>query len=249
MDLDLFNEKLPEYAINKKIRLIELFAGVGAQSMTLERIGVEFEHYIVCEFDSFAIKSYNAIHGTSFTTSDIRNLKGDDLKIVDKDKYEYIMFYSFPCQSLSVAGKQEGMKKGSGTRSGLLWEVERLLNETKELPQILIMENVTQVHGKKNLDDFNLWCDFLHKKGYRNYYKDINAKNYGVAQNRNRCFMISLLGDFDFQFPVEMSLNRTMLDYLEDKVDDKFYIQNEKADNLILNLYKEGKLDEYLKKN
>lgn len=125
--MNLFD--FPKYKIEKKIRLIELFAGVGSQAMALRDIHADFEHYRVCEFDKYAIASYNAIHGTKFETSDITKLKGEDLGIVDTDKYTYIMTYSFPCQDLSLAGKQKGMKKGTGTRSGLLWEVERLLNE------------------------------------------------------------------------------------------------------------------------
>ena len=82
------------------------------------------------------------------------------------------------------------MKKGSGTRSGLLWEVERLLNETENLPQILLMENVPQVHSKKNIDDFNKWIDFLESIGFRNYWKDLNSKDYGIPQSRNRTFMV-----------------------------------------------------------
>lgn len=98
------------------------------------------------------------------------------------------------CQDLSIAGKQEGMAKGSGTRSGLLWEVERLLNECKELPQVLLMENVTEVHKKDNIKHFIKWIEFLESKGYSNYWKDLNAKDYGIPQSRNRCFMVSIRG-------------------------------------------------------
>lgn len=100
--------------IDKPIRLIELFAGIGAQAKALERIGVPFEHYRICEFDKYAVMSYNAIHGTNFETSDIRTITGADLGVVDTDKYTYIMTYSFPCTDLSVAGKQAGMRRGGG---------------------------------------------------------------------------------------------------------------------------------------
>ena len=136
------------------------------------------------------------------------------------------------------------MTKDSGTRSGLLWEVERLLNECEELPQILIMENVPQVHGKKNMPDFQKWIDFLDGKGYTNYWQDLNAKNYGVAQNRNRCFMISLLGERFYEFPDIMPLTKVMRDYLEDGVEDKFYLKSEKADKLIQQLIDNGTLKE-----
>ena len=127
--LNLFD--MPTFSTNKKIRLIELFAGMGTQAQALNRLGVNFEHYFVCEFDKYAMQVYNAIHCTNFETSDVTKIHAEDLNITEKDKYTYILTYSFPCQSLSLAGKQEGMAKGSGTRSGLLWEVERLLNECK----------------------------------------------------------------------------------------------------------------------
>ena len=240
--LDIFSAIKQPYKITKPIRLIELFAGVGSQAMALKRLGANFEHYRVVEFEKYAIKSYNAIHGTDFEPMDITKIIGSDLGISDTDKYCYIMTYSFPCQDLSVAGKQKGMTKGSGTRSGLLWEVERLLNEVDNLPQVLLMENVPQVHGKKNMEDFQRWIDFLKSKGYSNYWQDLNAKNYGVAQNRNRCFMVSILGDYSFKFPEPIELKKVMKDYLEDEVDEKYYINNEKAQKLIQKLIDNGTL-------
>ena len=240
--LSIFDLTLPTFKIDKPIRLIELFAGVGSQAMALRDLGADFEHYRVVEFDKYAIASYNAIHGTDFPTMDITQIKGSDLGIVDTDKYCYIMTYSFPCQDLSVAGKQAGMTKGSGTRSGLLWEVERLLNEVDNLPQVLLMENVPQVHGKKNMEDFQRWIDYLASRGYSNYWQDLNAKNYGVAQNRNRCFMVSILGDYTYDFPNPIPLKKTMKDYLEDEVDEKYYINNEKAQKLIQKLIDNGTL-------
>ena len=240
--LDIFSATKQQYKITKPIRLIELFAGIGSQAMALKRLGADFEHYRVVEFDKYAIKSYNAIHGTDFEPMDITKIIGSDLGITDTDKYCYIMTYSFPCQDLSVAGKQKGMQKGSGTRSGLLWEVERLLNEVENLPQVLLMENVPQVHSKANMPDFQKWIDFLESKGYSNYWQDLNAKNYGVAQNRNRCFMISILGDYSFKFPKPIELKKIMKDYLEDEAEEKYYINNEKAQKLIQKLIDNGTL-------
>lgn len=211
--------------------------------MALRDLGVDFEHYRVVEFDRFAVASYNAIHGTDFPTMDITQVGGWQLGITETDKYTYIMTYSFPCQDLSVAGKGRGMTKGSGTRSGLLWEVERLLNEVKELPQILLMENVPQVIGKKNRDDFNEWQNFLKGKGYTNRVEILNAKDFGVAQNRQRCFMVSLLGDYKYEFPKPIPLLKRMKDYLEEWVEEKFYLKSEKADKLIEQLIADGKLD------
>lgn len=238
--INIFDMTRPTFQIDKPIRLIELFAGVGSQAMALRDLGVDFEHYRVVEFDRFAIASYNAIHSTNFKPMDICNVNSIDLEISDTDKFCYIMTYSFPCQDLSVAGKQKGMTKGSGTRSGLLWEVERLLNECTELPQVLLMENVPQVHSKANMSDFQDWIDFLESKGYSNYWQDLNAKDYGVAQNRNRCFMVSLLGEWNYKFPQPISLKKTMKNYLEDEVDEKFYINTAKAQKLIRQLIENG---------
>ena len=229
----MFDILYPRYQITKPIRLIELFGGVGSQAMALRNIGASFEHYRLVEFDKFAIQSYNAIHETDFPTMDITEVKGKDLGITDTDKYEYMMTYSFPCQDLSVAGKGKGMSRDSGTRSGLLWEVERLLDETEHLPQVLLMENVPQVISKKNTPDFEEWCNFLEQKGYYNYYSKLNAKDYGVAQNRNRVFMVSVLGEYSYEFPESVELTKTVKDYLEDEVDEKFYINTEKAKQLI----------------
>ena len=230
------------FKITNPIRLIELFAGIGSQAMALKEIGADFETYRVVEFDKYAIASYNAIHGTNFPTMDITKIKGSDLGIVDTDKFTYLLTYSFPCQDLSVAGKGRGMTKGNGTRSGLLWEVERLLEETDNLPQVLVMENVPQVHSKKNMDDFNKWLGFLESKGYSTVYKDLNAMDYDVAQSRNRCFAVSILGDFSFCFPEKIELTKVMKDYLEDDVDEKYYLTSDKAKDLIDNLILNGKI-------
>lgn len=244
--------ELPQFKITKKIRLIELFGGIGSQAMALRDIGADFEHHKLVEFDKYCINSYNSIHGTDFKTTDIRDVHAKDLEIKDKDKYCYLMTYSFPCQSLSVAGKMEGMSRedwenGNSTRSGLLWEVERILKECtkEELPDVLLMENVPQVHGKNNLADFNTWIDFLKSKGYRNFWQDLNGKDYGIPQNRVRCFMVSILSDdfIDFEFPKPIELKTVMKDFLEDEVEEKYFIKSEKADKLIEQLIKDGKLD------
>ncbi len=240
--MTIFDYTLPLFKIDKPIRLIELFAGIGSQAMALRNIGADFEHYRVCEFDKYAMAAYNAIHGTNFETTDIRELKGVDLGIEDVERFTYLLTYSFPCQDLSVAGKQRGMTKGSGTRSGLLWEVERLLNECEELPQVLLMENVPQVHSQDNMPDFQKWIDFLSSKGYSNYWQDLNARDYGVAQNRDRCFMVSILGEYNYKFSRPVPLEKTMKDYLEDEVDDKYYITSEKAKLLIDKLIADGKI-------
>jgi DNA (cytosine-5)-methyltransferase 1 len=199
------------YKIKKPIRLIELFGGIGSQAKALENLQTNFTHYRLCEVDKYAVASYNAIHKTSFLPSDITKLSAKDLGITETDKYDYILTYSFPCQDLSKAGKMQGMAKGSNTRSGLLWEVERLLKECKELPQVLLMENVPQVLNC----DFGGWLDFLQALGYKNYYKKLNAKNFGIPQNRERCFMVSVLGNYYYDFPKKIPLKINLADIVE----------------------------------
>ena len=247
--MSIFDFTREPISITKSIRLIELFAGYGSQAMALKRIGAKFEHYRVVEFDKYAIASYNAVHGTDFPAIDITKIHAEDLNICDTNVFTYFLTYSFPCTDLSVAGKQAGMSKGSGTRSGLLWEVERILTEIRdsngELPQILFMENVPQVHSQDNMPDFRKWLDFLESLGYTNYYQDLNAKNYGVAQNRERCFMFSFLGEYNYHFPQPIPLKKKLKDYLEDNVDEKYYINNEKADKLIKQLIDNGTLPQH----
>lgn len=227
--------------ITKPVRLIELFAGIGAQAKALENLGVPFEHWRICEIEKHAVASYNAIHGTDFQPSDITKLKYSDLCVTDTDKYCYIMTYSFPCQDLSVAGKQKGMVKGSGTRSGLLWEVERLLTECVDshghLPDVLLMENVRQVHSAKNIEQFNAWITRLEELGYKNFWKDLNATGFGIPQNRVRCFMVSILGGGTYTFPEEKPLQVKLKDFLEKQVDDSYYLTEKQIRSLTQSNY------------
>lgn len=185
-------------------------------------------------------KIYNNIIATNNLVN-IQNAKGEDFKIVDKDQYDYIMTYSFPCQDLSLAGKGKGMADTS-TRSGMLWEVERILNElksTNSLPQILLMENVPQVHGTGNVEHFNKWQLALEKLGYKNYFQDLIATDYGIPQTRNRCFMVSILGEYSYTFPKPIPLKLKLKDMLEDNVDEKYYLPEKYYKNI--EYYEENK--------
>lgn len=171
---------------------------------------------------------FNNIKATHNLVS-VVNCKAKDLEIVDRDKYTYLMTYSFPCQDLSKAGKMAGMSKDSSTRSGMLWQVERILEECgQDLPHILLMENVPDVIGEKNKLDFAKWYQKLEQLGYANFYEVLNAKDYGIPQNRERCFMVSILGDFYYNFPSKMKLQKRLKDLLEKNVDESFFLSDEK---------------------
>lgn len=239
-NIDIFELLYPTYKVKKPIRLIELFAGIGSQAKALEILGANFEHYKVVEFDKYAIASYNAIHNTNFLPMDITKISANNLNIVDTDQYDYVLTYSFPCQDLSLAGKRKGMEKGSNTRSGLLWEVERILDECTELPQILLMENVPQVLGSANAKDFRKWQLKLEELGYSNYVSLLNAKDFGVPQSRNRCFMISILGQYNYTFPKPIPLKLRLKDLLEKEVDEKYYISKAKIDYMFNTQFKQS---------
>ena len=178
--------------------------------------------------------AYNNIVATHNLVN-IMEIHGKDLEIVDTDKYEYIMTYSFPCQDLSLAGKRLGMgvsQSKGGTRSGLLWEVERILDELENKPQILLMENVPEVIGEKNIDDFHKWENRLEQLGYKNYVEILNAKDYGIPQNRKRCFMVSVLGEYAYNFPIKFKREYRLKDLLEKIVDKKYYLTDKHIERI-----------------
>lgn len=168
---------------------------------------------------------YNNIKATHNLVN-IQQAKGNDFEIKDTDKYCYVMTYSFPCQDLSSAGLGKGMEKGSGTRSGMLWEVERILDECQEKPQVLLMENVPEVIGANNVKHFAKWLEKLESLGYHCYWQVLNGKDYGIPQNRERCFMVSILGDYFYEFPKKIKLEHKLKDLLEENVDEKFYLSD-----------------------
>lgn len=206
------------------IKIFEAFAGIGTQRMGLERANIDHEVVGICEIDKFAINSYEAIHGQ------VKN-HGDISKINTKDLPDFDLFtYSFPCQDISTAGKQAGFDKGSGTRSSLLWECEKIIKDKK--PKYLLMENVKALTFKKNMSGFNNWLKILEDIGYKNYWKVLNAKDYGVPQNRERVFCVSILEGEEFTFPEKQELTTRLKDVLEDKVDEKYYLSNDRAKQL-----------------
>lgn len=210
---------MTEYTTENPLRLIELFAGIGSQTQALTNIGIAHKVVAISEIDKYAIQSYEAMHGTANNLGDIRKIE----ELPDADLWTY----SFPCQDISVAGKGAGIKEG--TRSGLLFEVERLLRVASEkgtLPKYLLLENVKNLVSKKFKADFDKWLDFLSELGYTNYWKVLNAKDYGIPQNRERVFCVSIRGKHEpFVFPKPKKLTIRLRDMIDETVDERFYLK------------------------
>lgn len=212
-----------------KIRVIELFAGIGATRVAVDRVAKklnkEVEHVAICEIDKFAVRSYNAIFGETPNLGDITKVE----KFPDCD----LLSWTFPCTDLSKAGNCAGMEEGSGTRSALGWEVIRILRNTEHKPEWLLMENVPAVHNKKNLPEFERMIQALADMGYTSKWADMNAKDHGVAQNRNRCIMMSHLGEVkDFGMPRQNALCKVLRDYLEDEVGAEYFLTDKDLSRL-----------------
>ena len=155
-----------------------------------------------------------------------RNL--GDISLIDKIPANSdidIFTYSFPCTNISLSGRQEGFKKGSGTSSSLLWECEKIIENNK--PKVLLMENVKSLINKKNKPLFKEWVKVLKDLGYNSYYKVINAKNYGIPQNRERVFMVSIRNDVtnkEFIFEENYKEVQPINTILETNVNKKHYL-------------------------
>lgn len=206
------------------MKLLSLFSGIGAFEKALG------EHELVnyCEIDRYASKSYSLIHGVS----EDKNL-GDITKVNTSTLPNDIdlITYGFPCQDISQAGKQKGFtdENGEHTRSGLFFEALRIIQDAK--PKYAIAENVKALVGKKFKTEFNIVLDCLEKAGYNNFYKVLNAKDYGIPQNRERVFIVSIRKDIDdnsFVFPQPFELKTRLKDLLEDDVDEKYYLKGSK---------------------
>lgn len=203
------------------LNIIELFAGIGSQTQALKNIGIEHKTVAISEIDRYALQSYELLHGEVFNLGDISII--DPKTVPDCD----LMTYSFPCQDLSVAGAQLGAEEGSGTRSSLLWECKKLIEVKK--PRFLLMENVKNLVGNTHKENFNKWLNFLESLGYSNYWKVLNAVDYGAPQSRERVFCISILNPKkDFVFPVPMERKIVLNDILEpkDKIPSNMYMND-----------------------
>ena len=207
------------------IKVFEAFAGYGSQSMALRRLGIDFEVVGISEIDKYAIQAYMAVHGDTPNYGDISKIDWNSVPDFD------FLTYSFPCTDISTAGQQKGLADGSGTRSSLLWECRKAIEAKR--PKYLLMENVKNLVSKKFTPYLKEWLRFLEGQGYSNYTKVLNAKDFGVPQNRERVFMVSILGEVSFHFPKPFTLEKRLKDVLEKYVDESFYL-SEKVVNTFL---------------
>ena len=192
--------------------------------------------------DEWVREVYNHIIATHNLVN-IMEVHGKDLEI--DTNYTNIIFYSFPCQDLSKAGLRQGLKtsqKEGGTRSGLLWEIERIINELTDEQRascVLICENVPDLVEVNFVKDFSKWVSALENLGYTSYDQILNAKDYGIPQNRKRVFMVSLPGQFSYTFPRKIALKYRLKDFLEEQVDEKYFLSQRTIDFFIANTEKQ----------
>lgn len=225
-----------KYTKENPLRVVTLCSGYDSQLMAIRNLGIPYECVGWSEIDKYAIMAHDAV----FPEIADRNLgdmtKIDWSKVPDFD----LLFYSTPCTDFSNAGKQAGGEEGSGTRSSILWFTRNAIIEKR--PKYLVMENVKALTSEKFRPLFLRWCDELTGYGYTNFSQVLNAKDYGIPQNRERIFVVSILGDAWFSFPQPRELKLRLKDLLEDKVDEKYYLPQDKVNQFI-----EGLDDEKLK--
>lgn len=213
------------------MKVLSLFSGIGAFEKALDRLEVSYELVNYCEIDKYAAKAYSMIHGCS----EEKNL--GDITKVDTSKLPSdidLTTYGFPCQDISLAGKQRGFEaEGERTRSGLFFEALRIIEDVK--PRIAIAENVKNLTSKKFKKEFDIVLSSLEQAGYNNYWRVLNAKDYGIPQNRERVFIVSIRKDVDngmFEFPDPFELELRLKDMLENEVDEKYYLSQELTEKI-----------------
>lgn len=222
------------------MKVLSLFSGIGAFEKALDRIGIDYKLAAFSEIDKYAVKSYCAIHGVdeSMNLGDITKVDENSLpKDID------LITYGFPCQDISLAGKQKGLfnEDGSQTRSGLFFEALRIIEATQ--PRVAIAENVKNLTSKKFKEQFEIVLNSLEEAGYNNYWKVLNAKDYGIPQNRERVFIVSIRKDIDdgeFEFPESFPLELRLRDMLDKEVDEKFYLSDVQIERIKTTTYVSG---------
>ncbi|MBQ2189878.1 MAG: DNA (cytosine-5-)-methyltransferase, partial [Paludibacteraceae bacterium] len=213
------------------IKVLSLFSGIGAFERAFCRIGLDWELVNYCEIDRWASLSYSMVNqcDESLNLRDVRTVTAETVR----DRQVDLITYGFPCQDISIAGKQQGFVNDSGesTRSGLFFEALRIIKELR--PRYAIAENVKALTSTKFKNEFATVLSSLEEAGYNNYWRVLNAKDYGIPQNRERVFIVSIRRDVDegdFQFPEKEPLMLRLRDMLEpaESVDEKYYLSTER---------------------
>ena len=216
------------------MKVLSLFSGIGAFELALKRIGVNVELVGFSEIDKYAVKSYCSVHGVS------EDLNLGDISKIDLTKLKEIgdidlITHGSPCQDFSIAGRLAGGDKGSGTRSSLMWCTVDIVEAVR--PKYVVWENVKNLLSSKNRHNFDGYLEIMDKLGYNSYYKVLNSKHYGIPQNRERVFTVSIRKDIDegYEFPEEIELTKKLKDVLEKSVDEKYYLSDKLIAGLIAN--------------
>lgn len=217
-----------KFSEGRPLRVFEAFAGYGSQSMALRNIGVPYEVVGISEIDRWAVRAYMAVHGETPNYGDVTGIRWEDVPDFD------LLTWSSPCQDFSNAGLGKGGEEGSGTRSSLLWEVRNAIAAKR--PKYILFENVKGFVSGKNVGEYKKLYSYLSGEGYSVFAQVLNAKNYGIPQNRERVYIVAILGDAWFTFPQPVELRVRMEDVVEDKVDGKYYLSKEKTDKFLANV-------------
>lgn len=223
------------------LKVFEAFSGIGSQRKALDNLGIDHEVVAISEIDKHAIASYEAIYGKTKNVGDISKLTDEEVPECD------LFTYSFPCTDISNAGEKKGLDKDSGTKSSLLWECERIIKAAK--PKYLMLENVKNLAGKKHRHNFDKWLEILESYGYNNYWQVLNAKDYGIPQNRERIFVISVRKDVDdgkFKFQEPFELKTTLFDLLDDEVSDNLWLSEKIKKGFLKNTKNYPRADRFL---
>jgi len=216
------------------LNVLSLFSGIGAFEMALKNLGVDFNLVGYCEIDESASKVYSAIHNVP-ETMNLLDVTKVDTAILSKNID--LLTYGFPCQDISNAGMMKGLfnPDGTPTRSGLFFEALRIIEGTK--PKVAIAENVKMLTSKRFAAEFRIVLESLEQAGYNNYWAVLNAKDYGVPQNRERVFIVSIRKDIDtdsFSFPAAFPLKVKLKDIVEDVVDEQYFVKKELTRKLVI---------------
>lgn len=223
-----------EYTKERPLKVVTLCSGYDSQCLALNRIKQnysDFEYELIAwaEVDKYAIQAHNVLF-PQYADRNMGDITSCDWSAIKSDVD--LLVYSTPCQSISSAGKQEGLKEGSGTASSIIWSVLHAIDTLN--PKYLLMENVKALVSNKFIGDFRQWQGELAKRGYTNFIKVLDAQNYGVPQHRERVFMVSILGDnASFHFPEPFPLDKRLKDVLEEGVDEKYYLSKKIIDTFI----------------